>query len=95
MCHTRQSIIMCIAKGMTNSEISSETGHGRNMVKQIRDQIAIGQNAFELHCKLGRPCKGSEEISQRICELTLAQPQMSNKNLADALSTGDEKYSEE
>jgi transposase len=95
MCQARQSILVCIAKGMTNSELSKETGHSRNLIKLVRHQITSGKNAFELHRKLGRPRKGCGEVSQRICELTLAHPRMSNKNLAYALSTGNEKYSEE
>jgi transposase len=76
---------MCIAQGMSNSEIQRETGHARDLIRAIRCQLDNGENIFEFNSSIGRPRKVNDDMAHRVLELTNENVRMSNKAVASIL----------
>lgn len=95
MARHRQEILLCIARGMNDSEVHRETGHGRNLIHQIRTEMLSGRNVFEARARMGRPKKNSDRARRRIWDITLADARISDRQIAEALNDGAETYSHE
>ena len=72
-----QNILVQIAKGERDQEISQFTGHGRNLIREVRKAFNTDSPIFGLSPKQWRPTKRSLEMIQRVEQITVQNRRMS------------------
>ena len=90
MINARIEIIRALSNGQSISAVARNTGHGRNLIREVKRQLENNENISVLKNKLGAPKKRSPELENEIITIVTNNRRLGLQKTANCICNNPE-----